>query len=48
MKYHIITFGCQMNKSDSELMKLSMEKAGFTISNETDDTDIAIFNTWST
>lgn len=29
MKYHIITFGCQMNKSDSERLALSFEKKGY-------------------
>lgn len=29
MKYHIITFGCQMNKSDSERIAGVLEKIGF-------------------
>lgn len=29
MKYHIITFGCQMNKADSERMAAALEKKGY-------------------
>ena len=46
-KYHIETFGCQMNKCDSELIALSMEKAGYAPSGSSADADIAIFNTCS-
>ena len=28
MKYHIITYGCQMNKSDSEKITAKLEKQG--------------------
>ncbi len=47
MKYHIITFGCQMNKSDSEriesvLLSVGMKKAG-----GPDDADLVILNTCS-
>ncbi|MBP8986267.1 MAG: tRNA (N6-isopentenyl adenosine(37)-C2)-methylthiotransferase MiaB [Spirochaetes bacterium] len=50
MKTHktftIITFGCQMNKSDSELMELSLLKSGFHKS-DSYHSDIFIFNTCS-
>ena len=29
MKYYIITFGCQMNKSDSERIAAVLEKIGY-------------------
>jgi tRNA-2-methylthio-N6-dimethylallyladenosine synthase len=44
--YYIETFGCQMNKSDSELIALSMERAGFIGSVES-EADILVFNTCS-
>lgn len=45
--YYIETFGCQMNKSDSELMKVSLDKSGFNESRNKDDADIILFNTCS-
>src|SRR4030065_365610 len=29
LKYHIITFGCQMNKADSERIAATLEKKGY-------------------
>ena len=46
MKFHIETFGCQMNKSDSEAMALSLTRCGFT-KGGAGDSDIVIFNTCS-
>ncbi len=46
-KYLIETFGCQMNKSDSELMALSMDKHGFELTDNLDDASIVVFNTCS-
>ncbi len=43
--FTIVTFGCQMNKSDSELMELSLLQAGFIKINT--NADIIIFNTCS-
>ncbi len=43
--FTIITFGCQMNKSDSELMEVSLTQEGFVKSNNYGD--IIIFNTCS-
>ncbi len=45
--YFIETFGCQMNKGDSELMDLSMKKNGFTQAGDPGSADVAIFNTCS-
>lgn len=43
--FTIVTFGCQMNKSDSELMEVSLTQEGFVKSNSYGD--IIIFNTCS-
>jgi len=42
MKYKIITYGCQMNKSDSERMTQLLESLGFEYSNNPDLTIINI------
>jgi tRNA-2-methylthio-N6-dimethylallyladenosine synthase len=46
-RYHIETFGCQMNKSDSELMELSLREHGFAPAESGEAADIVIFNTCS-
>ncbi|MBN2039214.1 MAG: tRNA (N6-isopentenyl adenosine(37)-C2)-methylthiotransferase MiaB [Spirochaetes bacterium] len=46
-KFHIETFGCQMNKSDSELMVLSLSRSGFDKTDIEAEADIHIFNTCS-
>ncbi len=45
--YSIETFGCQMNKNDSELMALSLEKNGFRAAEDGRVADITIYNTCS-
>ncbi len=45
--FFIETFGCQMNKNDSELMALSLIEHGFVQSARIEDADIAVFNTCS-
>ncbi len=45
--YSIETFGCQMNKNDSELMSLSLADNGFTAAEEGRIADITIYNTCS-
>jgi tRNA-2-methylthio-N6-dimethylallyladenosine synthase len=47
MKYFLETFGCQMNKNDSELMELSMEAEGFNRTSVRDEADVVIVNTCS-
>ncbi len=47
MSYCIETFGCQMNKNDSELMDFSMREHGFEPADDFDRADIVIFNTCS-
>lgn len=43
-KYHIITFGCQMNRSDSERIASFFEKNGFVETYNIKDADTVILN----
>lgn len=43
-KYHIITIGCQMNKSDSERIAGHLEKQGF-VESSREKADLAVLNT---
>ncbi len=45
--FFIETFGCQMNRGDSELMRLSMERHGFQEAKSKNEADICLFNTCS-
>ncbi|MBW4690142.1 MAG: tRNA (N6-isopentenyl adenosine(37)-C2)-methylthiotransferase MiaB [Lyngbya sp. HA4199-MV5] len=44
-RYHITTFGCQMNKADSERMAGILETMGFEWSEQPDDADLILYNT---
>ncbi|MBF2076956.1 MAG: tRNA (N6-isopentenyl adenosine(37)-C2)-methylthiotransferase MiaB [Synechococcales cyanobacterium T60_A2020_003] len=44
-RYHITTFGCQMNKADSERMAGILEDMGFAWSDTPDDADLILYNT---
>jgi tRNA-2-methylthio-N6-dimethylallyladenosine synthase len=44
-RYHITTFGCQMNKADSERMAGILEEMGFEWSEAPDDADVILYNT---
>lgn len=44
MKYWIITFGCQMNKSDSERIAAVLEKEGKQPSSKMDEADLIVVN----
>jgi tRNA-2-methylthio-N6-dimethylallyladenosine synthase len=44
-RYHITTFGCQMNKADSERMSGILESMGFEWSESPDDADLVLYNT---
>jgi tRNA-2-methylthio-N6-dimethylallyladenosine synthase len=44
-RYHIITFGCQMNKADSERMAGILETMGFEWTATPDDADLILYNT---
>jgi tRNA-2-methylthio-N6-dimethylallyladenosine synthase len=44
-RYHITTFGCQMNKADSERMAGILETMGFQFVEEPDNADLILYNT---
>jgi tRNA-2-methylthio-N6-dimethylallyladenosine synthase len=46
-RYHLTTFGCQMNEHDSERMKGMLESLGYTQAPERSDADLILFNTCS-
>ncbi len=46
-RYHVTTFGCQMNEHDSERMKGMLESLGYTEASERGEADLILFNTCS-
>jgi tRNA-2-methylthio-N6-dimethylallyladenosine synthase len=46
-RYHISTFGCQMNEHDSERMKGMLEALGYSEAARRDQADLILFNTCS-
>ena len=46
-RYHITTFGCQMNEHDSEKLAGMLENMGYMESNTIDKADVIILNTCS-
>ena len=44
-RYHITTFGCQMNKADSERMAGILEGMGFEYSEDPNDANLILYNT---
>jgi tRNA-2-methylthio-N6-dimethylallyladenosine synthase len=46
-RYHVTTFGCQMNVHDSERMKGMLESLGYDEAPTADDADLILFNTCS-
>ncbi|MBE9177880.1 tRNA (N6-isopentenyl adenosine(37)-C2)-methylthiotransferase MiaB [Oculatella sp. LEGE 06141] len=44
-RYHITTFGCQMNKADSERMAGILEEMGFQWSDTPDQAELILYNT---
>lgn len=46
-KYHLITFGCQMNKSDSERVASLLKGIGFEETEIKEDADLILINTCS-
>lgn len=44
-RYHITTFGCQMNKADSERMAGILENMGMEAVEEPNDADVILYNT---
>jgi len=47
MKYHIITYGCQMNKSDSERIATQLEKKGYQLARQLKEADLVVINVCS-
>jgi len=43
----IVTFGCQMNKLDSQLLRGELVRHGFALSDEPDRADVVLYNTCS-
>ncbi len=46
-RYHLTTFGCQMNEHDSERMKGMLESLGYSEADDRADADVILFNTCS-
>ncbi len=46
-RFHVTTFGCQMNEHDSERMKGMHESLGYGEAEERDGADRILFNTCS-
>ena len=46
-RYHVTTFGCQMNEHDSERMKGMLDTLGYEESAAAEDADLILFNTCS-
>jgi tRNA-2-methylthio-N6-dimethylallyladenosine synthase len=47
MRYHVTTFGCQMNEHDSERMKGMLDSLGYEECETRDRADLILFNTCS-
>ncbi len=45
MKYHIATFGCQMNEADSQRLASELESLGLQATAERDEADVLVLNT---
>lgn len=43
-KYHIITYGCQMNESDSRRLAASLEKKGYQPASKENEADLLVVN----
>jgi len=46
-KYHIITYGCQMNKNDSERIASVLERLGMEMTSRPEEADLILLNTCS-
>lgn len=45
MKYHVTTFGCQMNEADSQRLASEMEKLGLRATDRREEADVLVVNT---
>src|SRR5476649_1287513 len=46
-RYHVTTFGCQMNQHDSERIEGMLESLGYAEADSRSDADLILFNTCS-
>lgn len=46
-RLHILTFGCQMNEHDSEIMRALLEKSGYEWTDNIGEADLVVLNTCS-
>ncbi|NQV90295.1 tRNA (N6-isopentenyl adenosine(37)-C2)-methylthiotransferase MiaB [Candidatus Uhrbacteria bacterium] len=46
-KYHLITYGCQMNKNDSERMETLLQSVGLISTQDREEADVILVNTCS-
>ncbi|MGK0154231.1 MAG: tRNA-2-methylthio-N6-dimethylallyladenosine synthase [Neolewinella sp.] len=46
-KYHLTSYGCQMNKLDSELVETKLQQRGYAAATEEADADVVLINTCS-
>src|SRR5437764_6241787 len=46
-RYHVTTFGCQMNEHDSERMKGMLASLGYAEAESREDAEVILFNTCS-
>ncbi|MGB9792185.1 MAG: tRNA (N6-isopentenyl adenosine(37)-C2)-methylthiotransferase MiaB [Thermacetogeniaceae bacterium] len=46
-RFHILTFGCQMNEHDSEIMHALLEKSGYEWVDNIEEADLIVLNTCS-
>ncbi|MBI4256706.1 MiaB/RimO family radical SAM methylthiotransferase [Candidatus Uhrbacteria bacterium] len=46
-KYHLITYGCQMNKNDSEHMETLLKRVGLSSTDVKEEADVILVNTCS-
>jgi len=46
-RYHVTTFGCQMNVHDSERMRGMLESLGYEAADDREEADLILFNTCS-
>ncbi|MDL2205954.1 tRNA (N6-isopentenyl adenosine(37)-C2)-methylthiotransferase MiaB [Eubacteriales bacterium OttesenSCG-928-N13] len=44
-KYHIVTYGCQMNVRDSETIAGMLEQMGYSAASRKEDADLVLYNT---
>ncbi|MEK7083637.1 MAG: radical SAM protein, partial [Patescibacteria group bacterium] len=46
-RYHLITFGCQMNKNDSERLETMLRRMGMSATDVAEDADVILMNSCS-